>query len=101
MSEAVMRIGFSKGVSSGGWHPGGRRRGLGLSSVSSQRALRAEWEQLVADLIEISQSEHGVRAGQVLEQAPIPHFDEAPQMLDHAEGMLAAGAGPRTGAVDL
>jgi len=38
------------------------------------------WEQAVlADLIEISQRKHGLRPCQVLGQAAVSHFGEAPQ----------------------
>src|SRR5208282_1257643 len=96
-----MRIGFSEVASRVGWRRGGRHRGWWRPGVSSPRAARAERKQLASDLIEIGQCEHGVRAGQVLGQAPVPRLDEPPQMLDHAEGMLAARAGSRAGAIDL
>jgi hypothetical protein len=70
-----------------------RRRGWWLPGVRSQRATRRARRQLAPDLVEISQCEHGLRAGQVLSQVPVPHFDQAPQVLDQAERMLAAGAG--------
>jgi hypothetical protein len=55
-------------------HRGGRHRGWWRPGVCSQRAARAERKQLASDLIEISQCEHGVRAGQVLGQAPVPRW---------------------------
>ena len=97
----IMGIGVSEGTSSGAWQRAARGRGWWRPGGSSQRVTHRARQQLAPDLAEISQGEHGMRPGQVLDQAPVPHFDEAPQMLDHAERMLAAGAGPRAGAVDL
>jgi len=50
--------------------------------------------------VEISQGEHGLRPRQVLGQAAILHLGEAPQLLDHTECMLAAGARARTRPID-
>src|SRR5690242_14832426 len=52
------------------------------------------------DLVEIGQSEHGLRPRQVLGQTPIAHLGEAPQLLDHPEGVFAAGASARARPID-
>src|ERR1700758_3108523 len=62
--------------------------------------LAPAWEQLSADLIEISQRKHDLRPCQVLGQAAVSHFGEAPQLLDYAKGVFAARPGPRTRPVD-
>jgi len=54
----------------------------------------------MADLVAVGQCEHGLRPRQVLGQAAIAHLGEAPQLLDHAEGVLAAGARARTRPID-
>jgi hypothetical protein len=50
--------------------------------------------------VEISQSEHGLRPRQVLGQTAVSHFGEAPQLLDQAKGVLAAGARARARPID-
>jgi hypothetical protein len=50
----------------------------------------------MSDLVEVGQREHGLRPCQVLGQAAISHFGEAPQLLDHAEGVLTACASARS-----
>ena len=52
------------------------------------------------DLVEIGQSEHGLRPHQVLGQAPIAHLGEAPQLLDHPEGVFTTGPGARARPID-
>jgi len=52
------------------------------------------------DSVEISQCKHGLRPRQVLGQAAIAHLGEAPQLLDHAERVLAAGPGARARPID-
>ena len=41
------------------------------------------------ELVKVGQGEHGLRPRQVLGQAAIAHLGEAPQLLDHAESVLA------------
>ena len=55
---------------------------------------------MTTKLVEISQGIHSLSPRQVLGQPAVPHLGEAPQLFEHAEGMLTAGAGPRTGPVD-
>src|SRR6266436_1011596 len=71
-----------------------------LPEVSSQRTPSPGWKQLSAHLVEVGQRKHSVRARQVLGQASIPYLGEAPQLLDHSESMLAAGARPRARPID-
>src|SRR5690242_9849710 len=66
----------------------------------SQVAPHARRKQLAAHLVEIGQREHGLRPCQILGQAAIAHLGEAPQLLDHAKGVLAARAGARTRPID-
>src|SRR5215469_2630166 len=54
----------------------------------------------MSDLVEVGQREHGLCPRQVLGQAAIAHLGEAPQLLDHPEGVLAAGAGARACPID-
>ena len=60
--------------------------------VGSQGARRSGREQLMPDLVKVGEGEHGLRPRQILGQAAISHLGEAPQLLDHAEGVFAAGA---------
>src|SRR5262245_1894262 len=84
----------------GGWS---RLREAGSSGFSRSRSLQAPRtyrQQLTAELVEIGQGKHGLRPCQVLGQAAVPHFGEAPQLLDHPKRMLAAGARARTRPID-
>src|SRR3984893_5393029 len=67
---------------------------------SSQCTPGPSWEQLSADLVEVGQRKHGLRARQVLSQAAVSHFSEAPQLLHYAKGVFAARPGPRARPVD-
>src|SRR5260370_954952 len=91
-----MTIGFNEWRLSDDWSCDERHRDCLLPEVSSQRTPGPCWEQLSADLIEISQRKHGLRPCQVLGQAAVSHFGEAPQLLDYAKGVFAARPGPRT-----
>ena len=71
-----------------------------LPKVPSQRRAGPCWEQVSAHLVEVGQCKHGLRPGQVLGQAAVSHFGEAPQLLDYAKGVFAARPGPRTRPVD-
>src|SRR5882724_5622506 len=95
-----MTIGFREGRSSDGWSCDSRRKDCLLPEVSSQRTPSPGWKQLSAHLVEVGQRKHSVRARQVLGQASIPYLGEAPQLLDHSESMLAAGARPRARPID-
>ena len=95
-----MTIGFNEWRLSVDWSCDERHRDCLLPEVSSQRTPGPYWEQLSADLIEISQRKHGLRPCQVLGQAAVSHFGEAPQLLDYAKGVFAARPGPRTRPVD-
>ena len=55
-----------------------RHRDCLLPEVSSQRTPGPCWEQLSADLTEISQRKHGLRPCQVLGQAAVSHFGIRP-----------------------
>src|SRR5271168_4243921 len=87
-------------AASGGWSVAGGRGDWRESWAGSQPAPRSCREQLTTQLVEIGQGKHGLRPRQVLGQAAVSHFVEAPQMLDHPKRMLAAGAGPRAHSVD-
>ena len=52
------------------------------------------------ELVKVGQGEHGLRPRQVLGQAAIAHLGEAPQLLDHAEGVLAASTRARARPID-
>ena len=52
------------------------------------------------DLVKVGEGEHGLRPRQILGQAAISHLGEAPQLLDHAEGVFAAGASARARPID-
>src|ERR1700687_5493441 len=95
-----MTIGFNEWRLSDDWSCDERHRDCLLPEVSSQRTPGPCWEQLSADLIEISQRKHGLPPCQVLGQAAVSHFGEAPQLLDYAKGVFAARPGPRTRPVD-
>src|ERR1700693_3026991 len=95
-----MTIGFNEWRLSDDWSGDELHRDCLLPEVSSQRTPGRCWEQLSADLIEISQRKHGLRPCQVLGQAAVSHFGEAPQLLDYAKGVFAARPGPRTRPVD-
>src|ERR1700676_2834330 len=95
-----MTIGFNEWRLSDDWSCDERHRDCLLPEVSSQRTPGPCWEQLSADLIEISQRKHGLRPCQVLGQAAISHFGESPQLLDYPKGVFAARPGPRTRPVD-
>jgi hypothetical protein len=98
--KVVMTIGFNERRLSDDWSCDERHRDCLLPEVSLQRTPGPCWEQLSADLIEISQRKHGLRPCQVLGQAAVSHFGEAPQLLDYAKGVFAARPGPRTRPVD-
>ena len=66
----------------------------------SQAAPCGGREQLAPHLIEIGQREHGLRPRQVFGQAATTHLGEAPQLFNHAKGVLTARAGTRTRPVD-
>src|ERR1700722_940088 len=68
--------------------------------AGSQGAPRCGWKQLMPDLVKVGEGEHGLRPRQILGQAAIAHLGEAPQLLDHAEGVFAAGASARTRPID-
>src|SRR5262245_4447365 len=75
--------------------------GLGrLSSRDSQDTPRRPRQQLAADQVEVRQREEAEGARQVLSEAAVAHFGEAPQPLHDMERVLAARPGPRPGAVD-
>src|ERR1700726_2983126 len=95
-----MTIGFNEWRLSDDRSCDERHRDCLLPEVSSQRTPGPCWEQLSADLIEISQRKHGLRPCQVLGQAAVSHFGEAPQLLDYAKGVFAARPGPRARPVD-
>src|SRR5271167_80195 len=95
-----MTIGFNEWRLSDDWSCDERHRDCLLPEVSSQRTPGPYWEQLSADLIEISQRKHGLRPCQVLGQAAVSHFGEAPQLLDYAKGVFATRPGPRAHPVD-
>src|ERR1700693_4945096 len=95
-----MTMGFRERRSSDGWSSDGRHRDYLLLEISSQRTPGLSWEQLSADLVEVGQRKHGLRARQVLGQTAVSHFGEAPQLLDYPEGVFAACAGPRARPVD-
>lgn len=88
--KVVMTIGFNEWRLNDDWSGDERHRDCLLPEVSSQRTPGPCWEQLSADLIEISQRKHGLRPCQVLGQAAVSHFGEAPQLLDYAKGVFAA-----------
>src|SRR5258705_2419838 len=98
--QVVMTIGFNEWRLSDDWCCDERSRDCLLPEVSSQPTPGRCWEQRSADLIEISQRKHGLRPCQVLGQAAVSHFGEAPQLLDYAKGVFAARPGPRTRPVD-
>ena len=82
------------------WGCAAGRERLARSRSRSQPAPRSRWEQFTADLIETGQREHGLCPRQVLSQAAVAHLGEAPQLLDHAEGVLAVGADARACPID-
>ena len=73
----------------------GEHRGTRSGFFESQDTLRTGREQTMTKLVEISQGKHGLRSRQVLGQPAVPHLGEAPQLFEHAEGVLTAGAGPQ------
>src|SRR3984893_10418244 len=96
----VITVGFLERGTSDGWRGDGRHRDCLLPKVSSQRTLGPCWQQLSADLVEVGQRKHGLRSRQVLGQAAVSHFSEAPQLLDYAKSVFAARPGPRARPVD-
>src|SRR6516164_2389244 len=84
----------------GVWSCAGGGQALRLSRSGSRGAPRPYRQQLTAQLVEIGQSKHGLRPRQVLGQATVAYFGEAPQLLDDPKRMLAAGAGPRARPID-
>src|ERR1700693_3766687 len=95
-----MTMGFRERRSSDGWSSDGRHRDYLLLEISSQRTPGPSWEQLSADLVEVGQRKHGLRARQVLGQTAVSHFGEAPQLLDYPKGVFAASPGPRARPID-
>src|SRR6266851_4994072 len=95
-----MTIGFKARSSSDSWSGDDRHRDCLLPEDSSQRTPGPCREQLSADLVEVGQRKHGLRARQILGQAAVSHFSEAPQVLDYPKGVFAARPGPRTRPVD-
>src|ERR1700694_2329076 len=95
-----MTIGFNEWRLSDDWSCDERHRDCLLPEVSSQRTPGPCWEQLSAELIEISQRKHGLHPCQVLGQTAVSHFGEAPQLLDYPQGVFAASPGPRARPVD-
>src|SRR5680860_1596272 len=63
---------------------------LGCFFRSPSAAMRW-WCQTPPQQIQVSQRKQGEPVRQILGQAAVPDFAMAPQMLDHTEGMLAAG----------
>src|SRR5216684_317674 len=86
--------------SNDGWSGDVRRRNCLLPEVSSQLTPSPCWEQLSADLVEVGQRKHGMRARQVLGQTAVSHFGKTPQLLDYPKGVFAARPGPRARPVD-
>src|SRR3984893_417542 len=84
----------------GSWSLTNGRGGLRWCRLGSQPAPRPRREQFAPKLVEISQRKHGLRPCQVLGQAAVSHFNEAPQLLDYAKGVFAASPGPRARPVD-
>src|SRR5271169_7191160 len=84
----------------GCWLLASGRGHLRFSRSGSQRTPGRFWEQLSADLVEVGQRKHNVRARQVLGQTAVSHFGEAPQLLDYAKGVFATSPGPRARPVD-
>src|ERR1700757_5357875 len=82
------------------WSCASGKRPSQLSESTSPRAPGPWQEQFAAELIEVGQRKHGLRSRQVLGQAAIAHFGEAPQLLDHSKGVLAAGTCPRARSID-
>src|SRR5712671_3028989 len=77
-----------------------RHRDCWRPEVSSHRRAGPGWKQLSADLVEVGQRKHGLRACQVLSQTAIPYFGEDPQLFDYPKGVFAARPGPRARSVD-
>src|SRR5271170_1871922 len=77
------------GSPTGGW------RSSRCTQSMSQPAPRLCRKKLSAHLVEIGQCEHGLGAGQILGQTAVSDLGEAPQLLDHPKGMLAAGPSSR------
>src|ERR1700733_12737878 len=68
--------------------------------AGSQGAPLSGREQLMPDLVKVGEGEHSLRPRQILRQAAIAHLGEAPRLLDHAKGVLAARASARTRPID-
>ena len=96
----VITVGFLERGTNDGWRGDGRHRDCWWPEVSSHRRAGPGWKQLSADLVEIGQRKHGLRACQVLSQTAIPYFGEAPQLFDYPKGVFAARPGPRARPVD-
>src|SRR5438132_875628 len=82
------------------WLLASARGALRFSRLRSQDESCPWREQRTARLVEIGQGKHSLCPREVLGQAAVSHFGEAPQLLDHPKGMLAAGAGARACAID-
>src|ERR1700746_909447 len=96
----VTTMGRKGNGASGGWSLASGCAGWRLSQWGLQHARRPPREQRTSKLVEIGQGKHGLRPRQVLGQAAVSHFGEAPQLLDYAKGVFAARPGPRTRPVD-
>src|SRR5579871_3212544 len=68
-----------------------------FARLASTRPLRRQ--QPAPDHVEVGEREHREQTRRVLGQTAIAHLGEAPQLLDDAKGMLAAGPGGRTQSV--
>jgi hypothetical protein len=67
----------------------------------SQRAPRPRGHELVTEAVQIGQSEHRLRSGQILRPAAIPHLGESPQPLHDVKRMFAPRPNARARSVDL
>src|SRR6516165_1645143 len=69
-------------------------------SRRSQDAPHLRRQQLATDQVEVRQGKQAEGPRQILGEAAIPDLGEAPQALDHVEGVLAARPGPRPRPID-
>ncbi len=73
-------------------------RTLGCRGAAFLRICRSaptrvpQWHQAPSEQVEIGQRKGDVESGGVLGQTPVTHLGEAPQALDHVEGVLATRA---------
>ena len=91
-NEEVIIVSERNRSLAGNFSRSGERGCSRLGFFESQDTLRTRREQVTTKLVEISQGKHRLRPGQVLGQPAVPHLGEAPQLFEHAEGVLAAGA---------